>query len=526
MDTDSQINPESKIDTLLDHQTQRLEDIANNAVDFIKINLLILGVFAPFSATILGNDIIPEDLFQSSFFLYGMIAWTGSTLLSTVVYRIARDKSTSQFGMLEQAILGNWRSADLRDEMIDNSDKYENIVSKLVIATAVSVGFSLTAVLFLAVGIADAVFGFDQSFKNESLRVIILFGLLVGFGIEFWGLTIKVPSRIQGFITETLVYSKVKNVIFNFVSPTIIARSGIDDIIEYLVSVEELSGIRARLLVTIRRTMGLKPWTFDELSTRLESENPDVGLTQGMIQRLVNDGYLRRIDEPGPSTIIVHERKEEIVNDAELDKIVGEELGRLIGHMRQDDSIKASVAEALDVDIENVKNELVSGTTSDRIDKLNHAIEHIRNTFPEKHPSGKEYGKISFRSRAIRYQISPKGIRSFALVNIDRAKRALHEGLVIQASVLATRGLEEFLRCLLFNHDQSIQGSRPMGLMFLIDKTREKGLLEIEEFDDLHRLREIRNKAVHEADRQIEQSEVEELINVAEKVIWIYSYDI
>jgi hypothetical protein len=63
------IDAGDNITSLLDHQTQRLEDIANNAVDFIKIDLLVLGVFAPFIATILQDTVDTDELLQSQYIL-------------------------------------------------------------------------------------------------------------------------------------------------------------------------------------------------------------------------------------------------------------------------------------------------------------------------------------------------------------------------------------------------------------------------------------------------------------------------
>ncbi|MGQ3411053.1 hypothetical protein ACT4ML_02160 [Natrinema sp. LN54] len=516
MDKSGDLQPGDQIDTLLDHQTQRLEDIANNAVDIIKINLLILGAFAPFIGTIFGNDISPEVIFESRFLRYATLSWVMSSILSTIVYRIARGKSTSQFDLLEQAIVKEWRDPDLRDEMLDNSETYEKNVNRYTILMAMSVGLSLATVLFFALTIADTISDLSSTSKRNAVLVVIGFGLITGFGIEI----IRLLGRGRFWLSSKI------DVDIDINNLNLLGRekdgTEITEVVEFFVEEENISPIRARLLNSIHDLFGYSPWTFAELSSDLQDEYPDIGLTKEMIDRLVDEGYIQKIESRGPRTYLVHERREKVVNDEDIDKVVGEELGRVIGHMREDVEVRNHISKYLGVEPSDAKEELVSGTTSERIDKLNSVIDSIRREYPQKEPPGKEYGKVQFRNSTERYQLTLKASRPFALVLIQQAKDALGEKAHIQATVLGYNGLEEFVRALVRhetpNKDLDV---RSLGHLLQTEETQE--IISENDLELIIRFREIRNKAVHEDARQIDTSEVQELLSIIENIISKYS---
>ena len=527
MDGEEGIQAGNQIDTLLDHQTQRLEYIANNAVDFIKINLLVLGAFAPFLATVFRTELSIETVFSSSFVRYATITWVISSFLSTVVYRVARGKSTSQFDLLEQAIVNDWRNADLRDEMLDNSEEYKETVTTLMIAMAVGVGLSLVTVLYFALGVADAVFDLSDDLSRNLIVVVGVLGFLTGFGIEIlrclqtrysWS-----KSKASSFSSPNVIGSIAPKIKIS-ISPIQKQKydSNTTQTTEFLTEVEDLSPIRARLIKAIREIFDYQAWDYGQLSSQLREEYPDIGLTKEMIERLCDDGYIRDLDRGGPSTIIIHERTNEVVNGKDLDKVVGEELGRVIGHMREDDAILETVSEALNTTPSNAEHKLVSGTTSDRIDKLNQAISVIDNKFPNKTPSGKDYGKIQFRNQRDKYQLTPEASRPFALVQIQRAQDALIDEAYIQATVLASRALEEHMTALV-NQSNPAADTSSSSLGFLLNSEEIQELIDEEDINQLNQLREIRNKAVHNDARKINAEEVEELLSIAETIVVDYA---
>lgn len=529
MDEDGGLEPRNTVDILLDHQTQRLEDIANNAVDFIRINLFILGAFMPFLATIITDIIAPETFIESRFSKYVVGSWLISTVVATFVYKIARNRSMSHFDTLEQAVVNDWRDADLRDEMIDNNDAYARLTTGLMIGMTVSIAFSLMTILFLGLGISDPLLGFSTKTENTYLLGIIVISAVVGIGVEFAtaittlisglssGLNRLLPrvvSWIQGISSITIRFPLFR------ISVTNRELTESYDYEDYILDVFEargLSPIRIRLLRAIRETMGLEAWTYADLAESLEEESPDIGVTRGMIERLQENGYVTRVSPEGPSTIIVHERRNEIINQENLDKVVGDEIGRLIGHTRESEAVRNIVADELSTAPEDIENVLVQGSTADRIKKLNTAVERIHD---ELDVEELDYGKIQFRSNAARYRLTPKAIQPFALAQLQRGKQAFEEGHLVQASVLASQGLELYLRSIYLS-DKRVDREQVLkkGIGGLLSALQDEDILSDEEIEMLDHLRDIRNRAVHSQEAELEEEEVEELLSIAEQLI-------
>lgn len=529
MDEDGGLEPRNTVDILLDHQTQRLEDIANNAVDFIRINLFILGAFMPFLATIITDIIPPETFIESRFSKYVVVSWLVSTVVATFVYKIARNRSMSHFDTLEQAVVNDWRDADLRDEMIDNNDSYDRLTTGLMVGMTVSIAFSLMTILFLGLGVSDPLLDFSEETENIYLVGIVVVSAVAGVGVEFAtalttlvsglfsgvnSLLARIAAWIQGITSITIRFPLFSIRVSNR------ELTGSYDYEEYILDVFEargLSPIRIRLLRAIRETAGLEAWTFAELAESLEERSPDIGMTRGMIKRLLEEGYITRVSPEGPSTIIVHERRQEIINQKNLDEVVGKELGRLIGDIQEKDAVKEIVADELGTAPENTKEILVEGSTADRIDKLNAAVERIREELDSEEL---DYGKIQFRSNAARYRLTPKAIQPFALAQQQRGKQAFEEGLLVQASVLASQGLELYLRSIyLRNKRVNKEEVLKKGMSSLLRALQDEDVLSDEDIEMLDYLREIRNRAVYSQEAELEEEEVFELLSIAEQLI-------
>jgi hypothetical protein len=529
MDEDDGLEPRNTVDILLDHQTQRLEDIANNAVDFIRINLFILGAFMPFLATIITDIISLERLIESRFSKYTVASWLVSTVVATFVYKIARNRSISHFDTLEQAVVNGWRDADLRDEMIDNNDSYDWLTTWLMVGMTVSIAFSLMTILFLGLGISDPLLGFSKEKENTYLVGIIVVSAIAGVGVEFttglktlvFGLfgginrlLARIAARIQEATPITIQFPLFRIRISN---EEMTDSYDYDDYILDMFAARGLSPIRIRLLQAIQEIAGLEAWTFSQLAESLEEKSPDIGVTRGMIQRLLEEGYITHVSPEGPSTIIVHERQQEIINQEDLDKVVGEELGLLIGDIKEKDRVNEIVADELGTTPENVKDVLVEGSTGDRIEKLNAAVERIREELDSEELG---YGKIQFRTNANRFRLTPKAIQPFALAQLERGKQAFEEGLLVQASVLASQGLELYLRSM-YLRDKQVDREQVLkkGIAGLLDALQKEDVLSEEKIKMLDHLREIRNRAVHSQEAQLEEEEVQELLSIAEQLL-------
>lgn len=532
MDEDEGLEPRNTVDILLDNQTQRLEDIANNAVDFIRINLFILGAFVPFLATVITDIVTPQMFIESRFSRYVVGTWLVSTVIATFVYRIARSKSMSHFDTLEQAVIDGWRNVDLRDEMIENNDGYEQLTDWLMIGMTVSIAFSLMTVLFLGLGIADIIFEFPEGKENMYLIGIVTVSVITGVGANLASQTLEiliiffsksqslaslVGSRLQGISSVSIHLPLFKIRISN--KESLDSHVHNDYVTEILMR-EGLSPIRIRLLRAIREAVGLEAWTFEELSRKVEEESPDVGITRGMIHRLNEDGYVAKVSSNEQSTFILHERKGQVINSENLDKEVGGEIGRLIGHIRDDEVVRGIVAEELGVAPQEVEDVIVQGSTADRIEKLNSSVESLRKSINPDELEELDCGKIQFRNAPVRYRLTPDAIGPFALADLKRGQRAFAEGNLIKASVLASQGLELYLRSVYLRDKQTDEeGVLRMGIGQILNSLKQENIITDEEKELLDHIREIRNRAVHSEGVELEKQEVKRLLRISEEFI-------
>jgi HEPN domain-containing protein len=281
-----------------------------------------------------------------------------------------------------------------------------------------------------------------------------------------------------------------------------------------------------------------RPWRFDELSSKIKDDETDIGVTRPMIERLVEDGYLRKIHPKGPSSYIIRTRDEEIVNGQDLDKTVGDELRRLIGFLESSDTAITVAADVLGTarNLEDVKSELTSGPIFNRIDKLGTVVDRLKDD-PQVNIEQQDLGKIIIRNQTATYQVTPTGERPFALFRIQQAKSALRHESYIQTTVQVSQALENFLTCLLFNHDPSLDDSEYQSFYHLIDRIGKNDLMSAIDVEKIEDLRRIRNELVHtNTDQSIPEhfeniqeesnfviSDFDEMIETAEEIIDSYS---
>lgn len=131
----------------------------------------------------------------------------------------------------------------------------------------------------------------------------------------------------------------------------------------------------------------------------------------------------------GPETLIIHERRDEIVNGEDLERLVVEEIERVIADMQADDPsddsddtaavadggrpdeirvLRDTLAEALEVDHEDVEDELRSGDVLDRIDKLGTAVTAIE--FDSAVEKSRNYDDIRFIRNPYQYELSEQAM--------------------------------------------------------------------------------------------------------------------
>ncbi|WP_152663310.1 DUF4145 domain-containing protein [Halorubrum saccharovorum] len=556
MDGNDSLEPRNSVDILLNHQTQRLEDIANNAVDFIRINLIILGAFVPFLSVVITDFVSPELFVESRFADYIIVSWIASTLVATFVYRFARTRSMSHFDMLEQAVVNDWREADLRDEMIDNNDRYDRLSSLLMICMTISIALSIMTILFIGLGLSDLLFGFTRETENTYLILVMAIGVTVGVGIELleFGINVmnllligsqkvahytsvwaaRATSRIKKesnifpvvSITTDLLKFVLNSItdIFSFVnqSANVVLRTSREKSEAYedyagVFESRNISPIRIRLLRAIQEVMGLESWKFNELSDSLGEEFPDIGVTRGMINRLQDEGYITQVSPSGPSTLLVREQQNEVISPDNLQEAIESEVERMVEYIEDKRDLADIVVDEFGVTPEDLEDEISDEESIDQLDKLNAVVDRIRD---EKEVDELPFGKVQFIQRANKFRLTPKALQPFMISQLEEGKQALEEGYEIQAVLLASRELELYLKSIALKQEiiNEEEVSR-MSIGNLIEILRNNNYISQKEFENISDLQSIRNRAAHSSNEQLESKEIPELLSFVEDFI-------
>ena len=169
--------------------------------------------------------------------------------------------------------------------------------------------------------------------------------------------------------------------------------------------------------------------TRNEIAERLAFEYS----SRTVLKHLVDIDLLEEFQPPGPSTYVISERRDQIIN-GEVEETVEEEIERLIDHMvaHIDDrivtmdagqdgdrvvladgagrTIRSILAEEFDIRPSKVESYLREG---DRLSKLNtavDAIEESEDVNKEVVDKDDDYGRVIFRSAAYRYRLSERGM--------------------------------------------------------------------------------------------------------------------
>ncbi|UWG49156.1 Fe2+/Zn2+ uptake regulation protein, fur/PerR (plasmid) [Halanaeroarchaeum sp. HSR-CO] len=164
--------------------------------------------------------------------------------------------------------------------------------------------------------------------------------------------------------------------------------------------------------------------TRNEIAERLAFEYS----SRTVLNHLVDIDLLEKFQPPGPSTYVISERRDQIIN-GEVEETVEEEIERLIDHMvtHMDDrivpmddgqpgdrvvladgvgrTIRSILSEEFDISSERVESYL---REEDRLEKLNQAVDAIEKS--EDIDKGDDYGRIIFRNPAYRYRLTEFGM--------------------------------------------------------------------------------------------------------------------
>jgi len=126
----------------------------------------------------------------------------------------------------------------------------------------------------------------------------------------------------------------------------------------------------------------------------------------------------------GPEFLIIHARRDEVVNGEDLDDLVDEETERVIEDMHSDDpseegdasaiadggeerTIRDVLSEKFEVDPKDAERELRVGETTDRMEKLGDAVEAI-----EDDPAVEkdDYDDIFFIRNPYQYELTERAV--------------------------------------------------------------------------------------------------------------------
>ncbi|WP_156224501.1 hypothetical protein [Haloferax gibbonsii] len=128
------------------------------------------------------------------------------------------------------------------------------------------------------------------------------------------------------------------------------------------------------------------------------------------VTRLYDEmGMILKFDQ-GPSTYLIHTRKDEIVNGQGVSAMVNEELRRIVSHAKQDSTIRQVVANARNVPSGRALQGLFNGNFAERRDRLEWLVNAIQ---LDPRVTQGNYGKIIFRTPANLYRASPLAVQLY-----------------------------------------------------------------------------------------------------------------
>lgn len=128
------------------------------------------------------------------------------------------------------------------------------------------------------------------------------------------------------------------------------------------------------------------------------------------VTRLYDEmGMVLKFDQ-GPSTYLIHTRKDKIVNGQGVSAMVNEELQRIADHAKRNPTVRQVVANARNVPVGNALQGLLNGGFGERRDRLEWIVNAIQG---DARATQGDYGKIIFRTPANLYRATPLAVQLY-----------------------------------------------------------------------------------------------------------------
>ncbi|NLV02918.1 hypothetical protein [Haloferax volcanii] len=413
-------------DLLLTHRASRLEDLANNALELIKINLLVLGLFTPIFSALEGGISKIGAVISSTYGAVGIFAWAVGLYICTYVFRRTRSSSIDQFSPLEDAIANDHSPEVLKKDVADGKPEYETETEDLMAILSVAVGLSLSSILLLIFAIAKTG---QQSFLNETVGfslVSVTYLIVSGRGnlVAIQSIGKQIPNPLTW--AELVEYSAVEKAIrlsASITSPILgvliidyllkhvresdreslegadIGQESltpedveeVERLAEVMNRTDQIPTTRARLLVAAKKVFDRDPFTAAQLRSALE--NTEIPVTNSLLERLT-EGDLLGKQKQGNSVFLLNQRTDEVLipNREKIDQ----ELENLLDFIRDHEFADQFV------DVDTIQTATEDDSTGEKVDILNSSISELEQAGVDVDSAG----RLVFMNAPSRYRLT------------------------------------------------------------------------------------------------------------------------
>lgn len=389
-------------DLLLTHRASRLEDLANNSLELIKINLLVLGLFTPIFSALDGGISKIGAVISSTYGAVGIFAWAVGLYICTYVFRRTRSSSIDQFSPLEDAIANDHSPEVLKKDVADGKPEYETETEDLMAILSVAVGLSLSSILLLIFAIAKTG---QPTFLNETVGfslVSVTYLVVSGRGnlVAIQSIAQQIPNpltwidlveysavekaiRLSASITSPILGVLVIDYLLKHVRES--DRDSLDDqaveqesltpedveeidrLAEVMNRTDQIPTTRARLLIAAKKAFDRDPFTAAQLRSVLEET--DIPVTNSLLERLTEGEFLEK-QKPGGPVFLLNQRTDEVLASNLVDEI-NQELENLLDFIRDHEFADQFT------DIDTIQTALEEESIGEKVDILNSSISEL-----------------------------------------------------------------------------------------------------------------------------------------------------
>lgn len=413
-------------DLLLTHRAGRLEDLANNSLELIKINLLVLGLFTPIFSALEGGISKIGAVIGSTYGVAGLTAWALGMYICTYIFRHTRSSSIDQFSPLEDAIENDHSPEALKKDVADGKLEYEEETKDFMAILSVAVGLSLSSILLLIFAIAKTG---QESFLNEgvgfsmvSITYLIISGggnivIIQSLARQFpnplnWADAVEYSAVLKAIelsasITSPLLGAIIANYLIERVresSQESFERADIeqdtlthedieeiDRLAEIIEATDDIPTTRAKLLLAAKKVFDRDPFTTSQLRSTLD--DTEIPVTNALLERLVESDLLEK-DTKGGSVFLMNQRTGKVLapNEEQVDQELENLLDFLGNHEFADQFVKG----------DSVRKAIQQDSIGEKIDKLNSWISQLEQAGLELENTG----RLIFMNVPTRYRLS------------------------------------------------------------------------------------------------------------------------